>query len=65
LNTELVVLIPLVLNTGPLPEVFGGGRLTPFSRMQATYFASAALDAALLKRPPPPKLAPPHFFSAS
>jgi hypothetical protein len=65
LNVELAVLIPVVLNTGPLPEVLGVGRLTPFSRMQATNFVSAALDVELLNRPPPPKLPPPHFFSAS
>jgi hypothetical protein len=61
----LLVLIPLVLNTGPFPDVFGVGRLTPFSRMQATNFVSAVLDAALLKRAPPVKLPAPHFLSAS
>jgi hypothetical protein len=54
-----------VLNTGPLPGVLGVGRVTPFSRMQATNLVSAALDAAPLKRAPPAKLPPPHFFSAS
>jgi hypothetical protein len=65
LNVELLVLMPFVLNTGPLPEVLGVDRLTPFSCMQATNFVSAALDVALLKRPPPAELPPPHFFSAS
>jgi hypothetical protein len=65
LNVALLVLSPLVLNTGPFPDVLGVGRLTPFSRMQATNFVSPALDAALLDRPAPGKLPPPHFFSAS
>ena len=30
LNCVLAVLIPVVLNTGPLPEVFGAGSLMPF-----------------------------------
>ena len=48
------------------PFVFGAGRLTPFSRMQAANLVSAALLAAPLnRRPPPGKLPPPHFFSAS
>jgi hypothetical protein len=57
--------MPLVLNTGPLPVVLGAGRFTPFSRMQATNFVSAALAVGVLKREAPPKLPPPHFFSAS
>ncbi|HEV3284809.1 MAG TPA: hypothetical protein VG010_11455 [Solirubrobacteraceae bacterium] len=62
---ELVVLIPVVLNTGPLPDVFGVGSLTPFSVMHATNFASAALPSGLLKRLAPRKLPEPHFFNAS
>jgi hypothetical protein len=58
------VLMPLVLNTGPLPDVLGVGRLTPFSRIQATNFVSAAFPAALLNRPWP-NLPPPHFLRAS
>ena len=46
------MLMPLVSNTGPFPEVFGFGRLTPFSRMHAANFSSAALPAALLKKRP-------------
>jgi hypothetical protein len=65
LNVELAVLMPVVLNTGPVPDVFGVGRLTPFSRMQATNFVSAALAVGLLKRAAPLELAPPHFFNAS
>ncbi len=65
LNASLLVLIPLVSNTGPLPDVLGVGRVTPFSRMQATNFVSAVLDVALLKRPAPAKLPPPHFLIAS
>src|ERR1700728_2351133 len=60
--------MPLVSNTGPLPEVFGAGTFTPFSRMQVANFASAAWKAGLLKRAPPPRpanLPPPHFFSAA
>jgi hypothetical protein len=64
-NVELAVLMPVVLNTGPLPDVLGAGRFTPFSRMQATNFVSAALAVGLLKREAPPKLPPPHFFNAS
>jgi hypothetical protein len=30
LNWALLVLIPFVSNTGPLPEVFGAGTFTPF-----------------------------------
>jgi len=30
LNCGLAVLIPFVLNTRPLPAVFGGGTFTPF-----------------------------------
>jgi hypothetical protein len=47
LNAELFVLIPLVLNTAPLPEVFASGRFTPFSRMQLANLARAAFEAAL------------------
>ena len=61
----LLVLSPLVLNTGPFPDVLGVGRLTPFSRMQATNFVSPAFDAALLEPAAPAKLPAPHFFSAS
>ena len=61
----LVVLIPLVLKTGPVPDVLGTGRLTPCSRMQAANFVSAALAVALLKRPGRVKLPAPHFLSAS
>src|ERR1700730_14963379 len=57
--------MPVVLNTGPLPDVFGVGSLTPFSRMQATNFVSAALAVGLLKRAAPPKLPLPHFLNAS
>jgi hypothetical protein len=46
----LLVSMPLVSNTGPLPEVFGAGTFTPFSRMQVANFASAAWKAGLLKR---------------
>ena len=61
--------MPLVLKTGPLPEVFGAGTLMPFSRMHAANFVSACLKAGLLKPrrsaapgkwPPPP-----HFFIAA
>jgi hypothetical protein len=65
LNAAVVVLTSFVLNTGPLPEVLGGGKVTPFSRMQATNLVSAALDGAPPKRAPPPKFPAPHFFSAS
>jgi hypothetical protein len=65
LNVALVVLMPVVLNTGPVPEVLAAGRLTPFSRMQATNFASAALAVELLKRAPRPVPLRPHFFNAS
>src|ERR1700730_2118837 len=57
--------MPVVLHTGPLPDVFGVGSLTPFSRMQATNFVSAALAVGLLKRAVPLKLPLPHFFNAS
>jgi hypothetical protein len=64
LNWALLVSMPLVSNTGPVPEVFGAGTFTPFSRMQVANFASAALKAGLLKRAPPrpAKAPPPHFF---
>jgi hypothetical protein len=67
LNWALLVSMPLVSNTGPLPEVFGAGTFTPFSRMQVANFASAVLKAGLLKRVPPrlAKAPPPHFFSAA
>jgi hypothetical protein len=42
-NFEPLVSSPLVLNTGPLPDVLGAGRLTPLLRMQAANFVSAAL----------------------
>ena len=69
LNWALLVSMPLVSNTGPLPEVFGAGTFTPFSRRQLANLASAAWKAGLLKRAPPrappAKLPPPHFFSAA
>ena len=68
LNWALLVSMPLVSNTGPLPEVFGAGTFTPFSRRQVANFASAVLKAGLLKRAAPPrpaKVPPPHFFSAA
>jgi hypothetical protein len=70
LNAVLLVLMPLVLNTGPLPEVFAAGRSTPFSRMQAVNFASVLLEFAPPKRaapaaPPAGKFPPPHFFNAA
>lgn len=59
--------MPLVSNTGPLPFVFGVGRLTPFSRIHAAYLVSAAFADELLKpgRAPPAKPPPPHFLIAS
>jgi hypothetical protein len=33
---------PLVSKIGPLPEVFGGGTFTPFSRMHEANYASPA-----------------------
>jgi hypothetical protein len=66
LKLALLVSRPLLLKTGPLPEVLALGRSTPFSRIQATYLLSAALAVALLKLgPAPARLEPPHFFSAS
>src|ERR1039458_7765579 len=66
LNWALAVFSPLVLNTGPVPEVFGSGTFTPFSRMHVANFTSACLVAELLIRPPAPtKAAPPHFFTAA
>jgi hypothetical protein len=43
LNWALAVFSPLVLKTGPVPEVFGVGTFTPFSRMHVANFASACL----------------------
>ena len=59
--------MPLVLNTGPLPDEFGVGSLMPFSRMQVANFVSAVLEAALPERaaPPPGKFPPPHFLIAA
>ena len=66
LKAALLVLMPLVSNTGPLPEVFAAGRSTPFSRMQAVNFANALLDPAPRNRAAPEagKFPPPHFFNA-
>jgi hypothetical protein len=66
LNWALFVFRPLVLKIGPLPDVFGAGRLTPFARMQAANAANALLRAGLLNAcPPRPKFPPPHFFTAA
>ena len=54
LNCALLVSMPFVSNTGPLPEVFGAGTFTPFWRMQVANFASAALKVGLSKRVAPP-----------
>ncbi len=67
LKVVLFVLMPLVLNTGPLPVVFGAGRLTPFLRMHAENLASALLEFAPPKPAAPPAgmFPAPHFFSAA
>ena len=51
----LLMFRPLVLKIGPLPEVFGAGSVTPFSRMQLANLASAFLKAGLLTRPKRPR----------
>jgi hypothetical protein len=40
-NCGLLVSIPRMLKIGPAPEVFGAGRLTPFSRMHPANAVSA------------------------
>src|ERR1700728_839640 len=72
LNVVLLVFKPLVLNTGPLPDVFGAGTSTPSSRMHAANLVSAALAAGLAKldplprlKWPPPACNPPHFLIAA
>jgi hypothetical protein len=57
---------PLVLKTGPFPDVFGAGRLTPLARMQPAKAVSALVRAGLLgARPRRAKFPPPHFFVAA
>lgn len=61
---------PFVLNTGPLPDVFGCGTLTPFLRRQAANRLSACRNRGLLTRlkplrapgPPPRKSRPPRHL---
>ncbi|HEX4110292.1 MAG TPA: hypothetical protein VHX88_19335 [Solirubrobacteraceae bacterium] len=65
-----VVLTDPLLNTGPVPEKFGAGRVTPLVFMQATNFVTALLYAVLLRKfplapAPPAGNESPHFFSAA
>ena len=68
-NAELRVLMPLVLKTGPLPEVLGVATLTPFSRRHEANLASACLACGVFrlvpKRPRPGTKPAPHFFRAA
>src|ERR1039458_10728460 len=66
LNWALAVLMPLVLKIGPLPEVFGVGTFTPFSRIHVANLTSPCLKAGLVIRLPlPTKAPPPHFLIAA
>ena len=66
LNCALVVLSPLVLKIGPLPEVLGVGTFSPCSRMQLANLARACVNEGLLRRAPGdgkrPPVKPPHFL---
>jgi hypothetical protein len=54
------------LKTGPFPDVFGAGRLTPLARMQPAKAVSALVRAGLLGAcPRRAKFPPPHFFVAA
>jgi hypothetical protein len=44
----LVVSVPFVSSSGPVPEVFGLGRFTPCARMHETKFTNACLWAVTL-----------------
>src|SRR5262249_36911262 len=72
-NSELFVSTLVVLNTGPVPEKRGGGRLTPRARMHATNLAAARSTAGFPRSPwraaralpPPARPAAPQFLRAN
>jgi hypothetical protein len=66
LSFALVTFSPLVLKTGPIPDVFGAGRFTPLTRMHAAKAVSAFVLVGLFgARLPPAMFPPPHFARAA
>src|ERR1700685_1104878 len=48
LNLALRMFTPLALKIGPLPEVLGSGKFTPFSRIHVANFVNACLSAGVV-----------------